>query len=198
MKKLVLFFALLFACCDLSAQDALGTPTVVVRQDRQFKIGELRYNDDIRGLRQMMSDIEAENPAFHQELLPTFTDLNDRHVSGNVLATLSGVAGLTMAIGGLTFWADTYRGRSAFPPTSPYYPPPPEYRTPNEGLTAAGLLVLLGGGLIGHAIKPKESRFLNFMNTYNKKRKNGEPLELVLGLHSQQGNDLGLRLSMTF
>ncbi|MFN3555119.1 MAG: hypothetical protein ACK4VN_04045 [Bacteroidales bacterium] len=188
MKKFLTIFLATMLLCPLYSQ---GQTEVVHHElPRRFKVGDIYYPSTFRGVRNLMSDLQTEEPEMYDLMLPGFENL--RRKMNTTLGVLggTGIAGATLFVGSLTFWQvkDDF-----LKPDNPLYDP--SAKKANLPVMFSGIGIIAAGGLISLFIAPDQTDVYNFVNTYNRnstKRK----MDWQIGLNLLNGSTPGISLTV--
>jgi hypothetical protein len=99
--KIVLTLALMLVS-NLIFSQCRSTTIMHPIRDR-FKVGDMYYSSNYKGLKLLMADTEIDQPGLHTKLSPVFKDIRRKRNNAVASFVTGGVIGTTMLIGANTF-----------------------------------------------------------------------------------------------
>lgn len=130
----------------------------VVQQVPQYLYwSNYQYQNNLEGIRSLMSDVHKDDPELFHAIDPYYKSLENNQTESNVITFVSLIAGGGLIIGG--------SASSGQPndPTSVRNGPPF-----NMGLVVMGALVGVGGAALAATKRVNHNDILNFSNQFNR------------------------------
>jgi len=196
MKNNILIITCLFFYLSISAQDYYRYPTYVDNSRNLLEWGDQNYQQNLRGLKSLMTDLQEIDPDLYDQLEPNFALLLKKNKEANIILGVGSGSTLILMIAGVI------KASSSTAPTFSGVPGQRQQLKQNDFEKGMGLI--LAGGLVGvlsSAIyfkkKVKQNDILDFTNRFNRHSK-GDKIELTLHPEIGIGNGGSVGVALRF